>query len=165
MNVVKYEIVPRKRWEVCQNRLRSVGELAFFNLNSGILPFTWGLLPAPSEHQIVIRIQSPLVAGSTLREAANRLSTKDKSILQSNLLKLQMQYARIGFVHGDLSPSNLLIIDQQLTLCGIDWLLDLNSKTGTPRYSSPAIINGIHTLETDHYSFSKIHRFLYCPQT
>ncbi len=58
------------------------------------------------------------------------------------------------FVHGDLSPSNIVHDGEDFWF--IDWLPDLESYQGTPHYASDEVFRGKHSSDSDEYALRKI---------
>jgi hypothetical protein len=62
--------------------------------------------------------------------------------IAQKLLALTAQWRRAGFIHGDLSPNNILVVHPEgdsPRLVAVDWVLDLQSREGTPRYVPEAL--------------------------
>lgn len=88
-----------------------------------------------------------------------KLKRPERALLV-DLFDLQRQWATVGFVHGDLSPSNLLVTPDG-TLLAVDWLPDLRCFSGTPAFASPLVAKtGLHSLETDGHGFQRLAQWL-----
>lgn len=111
---------------------------------------------------IMTRLPSaiPKISGYQFRE--NRLELKIKYIeggsptrvSNEHMRNILAQWKKEGFVHGDLSPSNLIYDGKELWC--IDWLVDLDTYRGTPRYASHEVFRGKHTHTSDEYAFCKM---------
>lgn len=70
-----------------------------------------------------------------------------------------------SFVHGDISPRNILVQIEDgrpIKLYFIDWIIDLDSKVGTPMYAAPEVYEGKHTPDSDRFAIEKVSR-IYWP--
>lgn len=77
-----------------------------------------------------------------------------KTICEQIQNSIQTWKSDFNFIHGDISPNNILIHNNQIIF--IDWLLNLHSYTGTPNYSSESVYKGIHNFDSDSYAAVKI---------
>lgn len=98
---------------------------------------------------------------NVLDQVWDTLSAGARSELIHKLAIYVESWARFGFIHGDLSPNNILIESHiwNKTLSGIwftDWILDLNSFEGTPLFSAPEAYFGVRTPSSDRHSLNRI---------
>jgi serine/threonine protein kinase len=87
------------------------------------------------------------------------LNQTEKNAIAKVLIKTLSAWRNIDFVHGDLSPRNILVLKNQslLKIAVIDWLIDLKNFSGTPKYCSPSVFqNGFHNSQSDEYALNKI---------
>lgn len=99
-----------------------------------------------------VRLELKWVDGETLY--AMHPNRKRVATRINALADYLIQWKKLGFVHGDLSPRNIVIGKQSLWC--VDWLVDINSFAGTPAFASPKILKTGHTHETDLYAFRQI---------
>jgi serine/threonine protein kinase len=75
--------------------------------------------------------------------------------VQAELLSALQDWRRKNFVHGDLSPRNILVDANGMPWC-TDWLLELRSYEGTPKYASDEVFSGNHSFSSDHFALHRI---------
>jgi hypothetical protein len=103
-----------------------------------------------------MRIESARVTGTPLLRAGELHAR----LLPTRLLEPLAVWRAKGFVHGDLSPANILV-EPGGALWFVDWLVDLDSFAGTPRYSAPPVYRfGRHDFETDAFAAREILRVI-----
>ena len=72
--------------------------------------------------------------------------------LAQKLLALTEFWQTKGFIHGDLSPNNILVVSERSMaprLIAVDWVLNLKSREGTPRYVPPSLAQRNKCMEHD----------------
>ncbi|MEW6058034.1 MAG: hypothetical protein AB1540_15615 [Bdellovibrionota bacterium] len=108
-----------------------------------------------------IRIAQALVKGSPLSEVSQELAPQDWADLREMLFLQTPLWREEGFIHGDLSPSNILIDRDQsgaITVAYVDWTLDLEGFEATPLFAAPEVFRGKRSFESDRHSISEILR-------
>ena len=78
--------------------------------------------------------------------------------IRTNLRRQAELWKREGFIHGDLSLRNMLVNFDRgpVRLWFIDWITDLNSFEGTPRYASSEVYRGRRSHDSDRYAIEQI---------
>lgn len=74
------------------------------------------------------------------------------------LVKAVQEWRSQGFVHGDLSPRNILIDFNHRALFFVDWVLDLESFEATPQYAAKEVYQKRRTWFSDYYAAAIICR-------
>lgn len=114
------------------------------------------------------RLNNHVLRLSLLRVQADPLfclrSTLNQQTKQSIAIKIKESlfcWSKLGFIHGDLSPRNILINTKPfLQIYFIDWVLDLQSFIATPYYSNQEVYKGKRSLSSDQYAARKIVEWL-----
>jgi predicted unusual protein kinase regulating ubiquinone biosynthesis (AarF/ABC1/UbiB family) len=107
-------------------------------------------------------MERPYIQGLCLNDLlttklSTNLSTKQITLLTDTLWQQVISWSICGFIHGDLSPANILYHPQTpQKLYFIDWLLDLRKPAGTPRYCEPRLLFCKNNAEKDQYAMAKI---------
>ena len=101
------------------------------------------------------RFDSPFIS------RAFELKNQNKEIFFKITQAALQSWAHLPFIHGDLSPRNILVqLDSTNQLIQnvwfIDWLLDLKSYRGTPKYCSPQVFHGKRSPLTDQFALETI---------
>ncbi|MBI2604853.1 MAG: phosphotransferase [Deltaproteobacteria bacterium] len=101
-----------------------------------------------------IELRMEEIHGHTLREftRANAIAA-----LRGQIGETLSKWLAQGFIHGDLSPTNILVAaEMKPEVRFVDWVSDLESFEGTPRYASPETFAGRRSHDSDVYAASKI---------
>jgi hypothetical protein len=81
--------------------------------------------------------EQPWQPWPNLGQALPHLHCLEKRLIADQLLAMVGRWREEGFVHGDLSPQNLLLLREgghSPRILAVDWVMDLESREGTPRY-------------------------------
>lgn len=102
------------------------------------------------------RLETERVPGTPLK--TSRIA-QDQLLQVLAALSSQVElWRRDGFVHGDLSPRNILVdaSSGRPQLWFIDWIVDLEGFEATPLYASPEVMNGRRSHDSDCYAIERI---------
>lgn len=148
--LIKWKIVDREARTRVAERLKKISTSDIVCIPT-LFSFGW------TENRL--RLETEFVPGTSL----SLLSIKDEASFASKLagplFACLRQWQRSGFVHGDLSPSNIIVEmkkDKITQIHCIDWTLDLEGFEATPRYAAPEVYEGIRDCRTDEYAVQLI---------
>jgi hypothetical protein len=91
----------------------------------------------------------------SLASMACELSEGRRLRLVDELRALAGLWRSRGFIHGDISPSNLLITGDD-RIVAVDWVLDLRSREGTPRYVPASLAHKMKDFAHDEAAVLQI---------
>ncbi|MBI3543872.1 MAG: hypothetical protein HY075_11420 [Deltaproteobacteria bacterium] len=109
----------------------------------------------------LLRLRSARVTGIPLWRliAARELAPAPALALAGELERALRRWRVEGFVHGDLSPRNILVARERPELAVpwfIDWTVDLSSFAGTPRFAGREVFQGHRSFASDRYAIEEI---------
>lgn len=121
-----------------------------------LLDFGWsGATPGKP----LLRLETEWVPGASLFQVRNLLRSRDLRKIATQLRRQAAIWQAEGFVHGDLSPSNILVQrhnGENAVLRFVDWVVDLNGFEATPRYAAPEVFAGRRSFASDRYAIREI---------
>ncbi len=112
-----------------------------------------------------IELRMEEIHGHTLCEFS---STNAIATLRGQIDEILSIWRLHGFIHGDLSPTNILVtvssehtrpemrLEIRPEVWFVDWVADFKSFEGTPRYASPETFAGRRSHDSDAYAVLKI---------
>jgi Ser/Thr protein kinase RdoA (MazF antagonist) len=103
-----------------------------------------------------LRLSLGLVSGVPLAVCLPALGASTRLEVSEALRALLESWRKVGFVHGDLSPRNILVDVRRAEVWCIDWILDLKGFEATPRYAAPAVFQGRRSHDTDRFALAEI---------
>jgi hypothetical protein len=130
---------------------------------SGVAPLLRFGFAGLTRSKVLLRMERQWVPGVPLAALASQINVLEYQALANTLMFHVIQWQSEGFVHGDLSPSNILVDrkpDQPPSISFIDWVVDLASYEATPKYAAPSVFDGNRDFESDLYSLDVILKFL-----
>lgn len=135
------------------------------NAIPAILSFGWISHCEKSKiDQALLRLELQCIVGLPLFRAAALLSDQTLKSLCSELQKQTLIWQKQGFVHGDLSPRNVLVATPRSSkiprLWFVDWVLDLKSYEATPAYASRDVYQRNRSWRSDEYALDRMIRQL-----
>lgn len=108
----------------------------------------------------VLRLEFERIEGLSLHALNSHLEQSDtrlKARLRYCFAQVLNDWNRNGFVHGDLSPRNILLDTRTgMGVWCIDWIVDLQSYECTPRYASLEVLKGLRSTQSDRHAFDTI---------
>ena len=104
-------------------------------------------------------------ADTCLNDIIKCINTNDIFFYLKQLLVGMIKLSKLHIIHNDIKPANILMINNQLKISDFgmsDLIEDMNdtqygSICGSPYYMNLNKYNGIHSLETDFWSFKIIY--------
>jgi tRNA A-37 threonylcarbamoyl transferase component Bud32 len=105
-----------------------------------------------------LRLECLRVPGIPLARALPELSRGSRARLGRALIETASQWHRLGFVHGDLSPRNILVTRPASSSCSwfIDWVVDPTTFEATPAFSAPGLLGDQRSCASDSYAIKRI---------
>lgn len=108
-----------------------------------------------------VELRMEEIHGQTLHEFAH---TNAITMLRSQFDRTLSKWRTQGFIHGDLSPANILVAassgitrrEAGSEAWFIDWVADLEGFEGTPRYASPETFAGRRSHDSDAHAVTEI---------
>lgn len=107
----------------------------------------------------IIRLVTPHVRGLNLFQIMNETCSNEKKQIARELRCLSKIWQSQNFVHGDLSPRNIIVELLQgklIRIWCIGWVLDLKSFEATPYYSSKDVFYGNRSFLSDDFAIERI---------
>ena len=106
----------------------------------------------------LVRIEHRRVQGRPLLSVSRLLSPEARLRLGRELRATIADWRSNGFVHGDLTPRNILVETgpEGPRAWFVDWILDLSSFEGTPQFAASEVWEGRRSAESDCYAIDKI---------
>lgn len=158
--IVKWARTPARRRREILERLRSIRLQPPLNVPALI---SYAFVERGAG-RAVLRLEFERVSGRPLQSSAEFSRTHPlRTQLLAAVNKSVENWKQIGFVHGDLSPRNILLDLHPQTgrlnrVWFIDWIVDLKGFEATPRYAAPEVFQGRRSVLTDQYAIDIILR-------
>ena len=112
----------------------------------------FGLINDAANQCVKFRIEFLKLKMPNLASVCNLLSTSQRKRIKGSFYHSLKLWRKSGFIHGDLSPRNILIDFTTEQVYFVDWILDLESFEATPQYASKEVYLKRRTWFSDHYS-------------
>ena len=143
--LVKWQhIQPNVEKRICQ-RLAQIMKVQPLGVPA-LLSFGW------SSTNGLLRLEIERVPGIRLFDLHFPIPLNIIQLLEGALVSWQS----IGFIHGDLSPRNILVDIDAKQVWFVDWVLDLSGFKGTPKYASKEVFLGKRSFESDQFALEHV---------
>ncbi len=150
--VCKVQLIKRTKLASVIDRIESILQIKPVSLS---MPLEINVRKFSSQYDLV-RLTFEKVHGVLLSKYLKEATPDQIEKITNLLLETVENWCKnFKFIHGDISPGNILVTCHNSPIL-IDWLLDIESFTGTPRYSSSEVIGGHHSFESDRFAVLKI---------